>query len=543
MHTAQINRIAIDAAGHYLVTGSHDKTARVWSLPDGKLLRILRPPIGEGDEGKVYAVALSPDSKTVAVGGWSEKFNNSIYLFNRTTGDLQQRLTGLPNVINHLAYSTKIEEPYHLVASLGGGKGIRIYESPSYTQVAKDTDYGDNSYWAEFDPQGRLVTSSYDGFIRLYDKQFKLLVKQTAPGGKEPYAVRFSPTGDKIAVGFTDSTQINVLSGQDLKVLYRPSTQGVDNGNLGRVAWSADGRGLVAGGRYDDTGMNPILHWSKAGQGTRSQWASGASNTIMDLRALPDGQIVFGAQDPAFGVLSAQGDQQVYRAAEIADFRNIFKGSFQLAATGDQVQFGYELFGKELRQFSINTRTLTSPVASTENWSPRTTAPGLTITDWKDTAAPKLNGKPLSLQQYETSRSLAIAPDGQRFLLGTEWSLRLFDKQGQQQWEVPVPTAAWGVNIAGNGKVAVAAFGDGTIRWYRLQDGQELLALFPHPDKKRWILWTPQGYYDASAGAEELIGWHVNQGTDKEAKFIPLGEQQEKYHRPDLISKVLDEIP
>ena len=28
---------------------------------------------------------------------------------------------------------------------------------------------------------------------------------------------------------------------------------------------------------------------------------------------------------------------------------------------------------------------------------------------------------------------------GSIFLLGTEWSLRYFDREGQQLWEVPVP--------------------------------------------------------------------------------------------------------
>jgi WD40 repeat protein len=547
MHTAKITRIAIDAKGQYLVTGSHDKTARVWSLPDGKLRRVLRPPIGEGNEGRVDAVAISPDGNTVAVGGFTGKNgeDKSIYLFNRITGELQQPLTGLPSGIAHLAYST---EGRYLVASLGGGAGIRIYDTHNHTLVTEDTDYGDSSYWAEFDSQGRLVTSSDDGFIRLYDNNFKLLAKQTVPGGKQPYAVRFSPTEDKIAVGFNDSTQVNVLSGQDLRVLYRPQMQSLDNRNLNRnlisIAWSADGRGLMAGGEYnDDKGMNPILHWSNAGQGTGSQWP-GASNTITDLRALPDGQIVFGAAYPAFGMLSAQGKKRVYRAAEIADFRGIFLGSFLLSSTGDQVQFGYEYGGKSPKQFSLKTRKLTPPAASQDSLPPRITAPGLTI-DWLNTPAPKLNGNPLSLKQDEWSRSLAIAPDGQQFLLGTEWRLRLFDKQGQQQWAVPVPGVACGVNIAGNGKVAVAALGDGTIRWYRLRDGKELVALFPHnhKDRKRWILWTPEGYYDASPGAEELIGWHINQGPDKEAKFVPLGEQQKEYHRPDLIMKVLDDIP
>ena len=70
-HTARINRIGVDAAGRWLVTASVDKTARVWDLKTGDLVRVLRPPIGEGNEGKLFAAALSPDGRTVAVGGWT----------------------------------------------------------------------------------------------------------------------------------------------------------------------------------------------------------------------------------------------------------------------------------------------------------------------------------------------------------------------------------------------------------------------------------------------------------------------------------------
>ena len=69
MHHAEVGCIGVDAANRYLVTGSHDKTVRVWDLRTGTLLRTLRLPIGPGDEGRVYAVAISPDGRTVAVGG------------------------------------------------------------------------------------------------------------------------------------------------------------------------------------------------------------------------------------------------------------------------------------------------------------------------------------------------------------------------------------------------------------------------------------------------------------------------------------------
>jgi hypothetical protein len=69
MHTASIKRIGVDAKCTLLATASQDKTVRLWRLPEGKLLRTLRPPMGPGNGGKVYAVALAPDGSWVAAGG------------------------------------------------------------------------------------------------------------------------------------------------------------------------------------------------------------------------------------------------------------------------------------------------------------------------------------------------------------------------------------------------------------------------------------------------------------------------------------------
>jgi WD40 repeat protein len=69
MHAGELSGIAVDASERYLVTASHDKTARVWDVKTGALLRVLRPPIGDGDEGLLHTVAISPDGATIAVGG------------------------------------------------------------------------------------------------------------------------------------------------------------------------------------------------------------------------------------------------------------------------------------------------------------------------------------------------------------------------------------------------------------------------------------------------------------------------------------------
>jgi WD40 repeat protein len=163
MHSAPIRRIDVDAAGRYLVTGSDDKTVRVWSLEDGRLLRTIWLPQGEGFIGRVMAVAIAPDGERIAAGGWGPGVNspNSIYLFERLSGRLLRHLDGLPNVIRHLAFAP---DGRHLVAALGGRAGIRVFETAAWREIAADPDYGDDSYWAAFDlagsPPPHLTASS-----------------------------------------------------------------------------------------------------------------------------------------------------------------------------------------------------------------------------------------------------------------------------------------------------------------------------------------------------------------------------------------------
>ena len=126
-HIANISRIATDAAERFAVTASDDKTVRVWSLPDGTLQRVIWLPSGEGDLGKAYAVALSPDGGTIAVGGWtSPGADENIYLFDRASGALVRRLPGLPDVVFHLAFSP---DGRRLAAALAGTSGIRVFDA------------------------------------------------------------------------------------------------------------------------------------------------------------------------------------------------------------------------------------------------------------------------------------------------------------------------------------------------------------------------------------------------------------------------------
>jgi hypothetical protein len=161
MHTAPIRRIGVNAACTLMVTGSDDKTARLWALPQGgrgspELLRTLRVPIGEGNEGKVYAVALSPDGKWVTAGGYSKTQDHWAYIFEAATGRLVTRLGSLGNAIFQLAFSP---DGSRLAATLAGGEGMRLWETANRALLAVDKEYGGkDSYGAAFDSANKLYT-------------------------------------------------------------------------------------------------------------------------------------------------------------------------------------------------------------------------------------------------------------------------------------------------------------------------------------------------------------------------------------------------
>jgi WD40 repeat protein len=560
MHSAPIRGIAVDAAGESLVTASEDKTIRLWNLQTAQLRQTWRLPSDEGDVGKALAVAISPDGRVVAGGGFTggkRSGEQVLYLYSTRTGKLIAPLGRQPSSINHLAYSP---DGRYLAACYAQGHGIRIYrldlEEGRVQLPYVDVRYGkSSSFWVDWiaskAPSGepsaswQLATTSLDGSVRIYDIPLaaeqveEAPVKPTAtaklPEGLEPFACSFSPDGRALAVGCNGQPRVFILDAEDLRLMAEPDLKGIsaDAGDLSRVAWSSDGSRLLAGGtHHDETGQNPVLVWGDAGQGARSRWPGGGQ-TVTQILALREGRTVVATGDPLWTVLAADGAAetlpedsrfQLGGFSRKADFTGANLGRFHLSNDGSRIEIGTRHEGRDPFAFSV--QNLSGRNAGPEPETGLTPAllesKGLKIE--LDRFHPTFNGTVITLEPNEACRSGVVEPSGDRFLLGTSFGLRGFDKKGTPLWPpLRGPGEVWAVNISGDGRFAVAAYGDGTIRWHRMRDGAPLLSLYLHRGGPgagwEWICWAPEGYYQASANGDDLIGWQVNRASGSSPDF------------------------
>jgi WD40 repeat protein len=540
MHTAPIEALAVDASGRLAVTGSWDKTVRVWSLTDGKLLQTIRMPAGPGNIGKIYAVAMSPDGNLVAAGGWTRWTDDmrveAIYLFEPRTGKMKARIAGVPSTTHSLAFSS---DGRYLVAGLQSG-GLRVYDRDrQWTEASRDTDYAGVIYGATFAADGRLATASDDGKVRLYDHEFKLAVPpRKATRGNRPDRIAFSPDGTMLAVGYADAAIVALFDGHLLAPLPGPNVEGLRNGHLSDVTWSKDGKILYAGGDYGDEGVRQVLAWANGGRGERRAFSVG-TDRVFGIAALPDGHLLVATAQPFLALLESDGSTRWAHPPRKADLRD--QGNvLAVSADGMIVDFGFEAGGMSPLRFDLRALKLIRDRPADQQ-TMRAKQTGLAIEGWRYGYSPTLDGMAIKLHRYEMSRSLTIHPDGHGFVLGTDWNLRAIDAKGQPFWTRQAPSTVWAVNISGDGRLLIAAYSDGTIRWHRMDDGRELLALFVLADKQNWVAWTPEGFYGATPGAFGVLQWHVNRGFDAAADTVPVSEIP-RLRRHDALALVLQEL-
>ncbi|KAI2885980.1 hypothetical protein CBS13152_7275 [Aspergillus niger] len=97
-HSGSVQAVAFSPDGQTVVSGSADKTIKLWNAATGELQQTLKD-----HSDSVQAVAFSPDGQTV-VSGSDDK---TIKLWNAATGELQQTLKDHSDSVQAVAFHTR----------------------------------------------------------------------------------------------------------------------------------------------------------------------------------------------------------------------------------------------------------------------------------------------------------------------------------------------------------------------------------------------------------------------------------------------------
>jgi outer membrane protein assembly factor BamB len=259
---------------------------------------------------------------------------------------------------------------------------------------------------------------------------------------------------------------------------------------------------------------------------------------------LPDGKVIAALMSPCLKLMSAAG-QAIWTVPSPLAIFNDRPDAVRVSADGRLVDFDFGDATKTRLRFDVRSLSLDA-AASNDILTLAPQRDRLKIDDWRNGRRPTLNGQAIPIRQDDISRSLAIAPDGKRFFLGSTHALAAFDDTGAIKWRRETRDDVFAVNASMDGQLAIAAYGDGTIRWHRADNGRELLALQVLPNGKEpaewdWVLWTPEGFYEATSGADEALKWVINHGPDKAVTTRPVKAFQ-TLHRPDGLKILLDEL-
>ena len=542
MHTAPpIWAIGVDAACRTLATGSNDKTVRIWSLPDGKLERVVRWPIGVGDAGKVFATALSPDGRLLALGGRDAAFykywKHKLTIVDLSKGPLR-RLGAFENGVNRVSFSP---DGRRVAVGLGGKEGVHVFDTATGAELLADSDYVGGVSGLAFAPDGGLIASSGGGELRRYGPDLKLLVKRSAPDGRQPARVAIDPSGRRIAVGYSDRASVSILNSATLASLAQGQTDDITVGRPFNVAWSRDGATLIAGGtlsaKVNGEWRYLLRQFDESGHRKGADIVVNITNNLLDLQPCGDG-FAFATYEPSFGLVSPQGVATIIGRQGTAEMMGKLGAAFAVSADASSVRFGLGPSDQEPVVFDLGAASLTDSPGVPSGFAP-VKVDGLPITNWLYNAAPKFKGANLLLDYSDWSLAMVVRPDASGFAIGSQSGVYAYDAEGERVWRHTVPAPARGVNVSADGEILLVACRDGTIRWLRWKDGRELLTLFVQPKTRKWVAWTSSGYYMASPGGEDLIGWHVNRGWDQEADFFGASQFRAQYNRPDIVRLVL----
>lgn len=508
-HLGKINDLVFSTSGK-LISVSDDKTIRIWDIEHETTPQVIRTYSETGFEGRIYTVDISPDNRFLAVGGYFKE--NEIRIIDLLEERELATLKGHKNVI----HSIKFNSTGTLLASAGADSNILIWNINS-------------------------------------DGTFEKSPASVLQGHKSSiYNIAFFSSGDTVVSCSTDgSVRIWPLKQDSEPILM---TMHIDKVNC--LAISKSGGFIISGGNKGD-----LVLWDKRGNYIKKY--NSINSPISALAFSSTGQLIVGSK--YLGILESPNDE--VKPLSIDKSRNVTAITTMKNLTAYSWGNGHlKVYNHETEQidFEVKASLINSSKIglmedgilafgndSFENnfdygalkflWNQ---APKSTILE------EQLNDNGYSLEKIDNYvlstgfqgkvenipnidgaiRSFSIL-DEQTIAVGSDFTLKLYTRKGEFLKELKGHNGSIiDMVFDKERKLLITICGDYTIRAWNINSGVNEFSLFIS-DKKEWVSWNQNGYYEASAGGEKFLGWQIDDQHDQLSEFYTSSTFRSTHHK------------
>jgi len=230
-HSEWVAGIAISSDGKRAISGSKDKTLRLWNVETGAKIRRF-----SGHTGVVRGVAFSPDDKTVLSGGE----DRTLRLWDVESGQEKMRLEKVTGHVNGVAFSPDGKR----VAAGTDDATLSLWEAATGRLVGSFAGHSLKVMGVAFSADGkRLLSGGGDKTARVWNAETGALLQTFTGHAGAVNAVAFSSDGRRVVTSSDDTTARvwDLASGREL-VNFSAHTK-----KSWGVAFLPDGKRVLSG--------------------------------------------------------------------------------------------------------------------------------------------------------------------------------------------------------------------------------------------------------------------------------------------------------